>query len=191
MCFSAFSSVPALWLTFTASSLPEHLLVGIASSFFSNISVQEYTALKEPRTVSSFVHASEITLVYSVTSDATWKTPFVHRASCNLVFSSSQALISFLFASLFVCAILRARSYQVLSFGVVGRPFTHLYPSGSLLDPQDLETSCSNPFLQGKDFSLVNALSMLVRVCLIKSTYLNRKAKVVSTKMYSFVRSTS
>ena len=54
----------------------------------------EYTALKEITHLSSFARASEITLKYSVSSDETPKIPLFRRASCGMLFSSSQAAIS-------------------------------------------------------------------------------------------------
>ena len=120
---------------------PECLNIGMASGF-PNIHLWTCTTLTEPRTFRLLKLRRSPWEVVCIFED-----PYIFGVLQPGVFFLPRGY--FLLLSCFDC--LDHSSGQIVSSRVVvwtfvGRPFTHVYRSVKV-DPQYLETSCSNPFL--------------------------------------------
>ena len=148
------------------------------------------------------VQALELTLRYYASSDETSKIQFGRRASYNLVASSSQAAISGHSCFCDSLAILRARSYLVVSsrtflkkkiLWVDRSPMSiHLGASSStsgneLVQSISVRARCSLSSLQ-ESFSVCSGVDASFLLPHDIDVFFNGIMKVVSSGTYSFVR---
>ena len=102
-CFFRFFSCSSLQISQSVSN------IGKAPGYLNHSSLEMHGIVGTTHS-SSFARTSGITLSSSVSSDQTSKIPLFRRASCNLVFSPSQAAVTLLF----FCDLLSHSSGQIV-----------------------------------------------------------------------------